>query len=73
MTVSLKDAHANFSALIRELRPGSHVVVTDNGKTVATIMAPENTIPKLLSKRVPGLWKDKVTILSDDNALFARP
>lgn len=64
MTVTLNEAQAHLPGLIHGLSPGEEVVVTENGAPVATITGAK---PAIAEKRVPGLWKGKLTILSDDN------
>lgn len=65
MTVSLQQAQADLAGLIRRLPPGEQLVITENDRPVAWLTAePPPAPPK---RREPGLWKGKLTILSDDD------
>ena len=64
MTVTLTEAQADLAGLIRRLPPGGQVVITDGGRPVATLTAAPPAPPQ---RREPGLWKGKLTILSDDD------
>jgi len=62
-TVTLERAQAELSDLIRGLKPGEELVITDNGTSVGKLSAvPPSPVPP----RVPGFWIGKVTILADD-------
>lgn len=43
-TVSVSDAKNNLSALLREVRGGATVTITDRGVPVACLVAPPSTI-----------------------------
>lgn len=64
MTVSLTQAQADLAGLIRRLSPGEQLVITENDQPVARLTAEPPPPPK---RREPGLWKGKLTILSDDD------
>jgi antitoxin (DNA-binding transcriptional repressor) of toxin-antitoxin stability system len=64
VTATIQDAQADLSGLIRRLAPGEELVLTDAGAEVATVRA---TRPPSPAARVPGLWKGKATIVSDDD------
>ena len=68
MSVTLIQAQADLAGLIHSLPPGGQMVVTENDQPVATITA---AVPTLPGKRIPGLWKDKLTILADDEEHLA--
>ena len=42
-TVSISEAKNNLSALLREVRGGTHVVISDRGIPVAQLVAPPST------------------------------
>jgi prevent-host-death family protein len=64
VTVTLTQAQADLAGLIRQLSPGEQLVITEDGRPVATLTAAP---PAPLKRREPGLWKGKLTILSDDD------
>ena len=58
-TVTLEEAQAHLSELVEQLIPGEEMAITRGPDTVA---------PRKLSKRrVPGLMRGKLTIVSDDD------
>ncbi len=65
MTVSLHQAQADLAGLIHRLSPGEQLVITENDRPVARLTAEPPTSPP--KRREPGLWKGKLTILSDDD------
>jgi antitoxin (DNA-binding transcriptional repressor) of toxin-antitoxin stability system len=65
MTVTLEQARAELAELIHQLTPGEEVVITENEKPVARLVAEPQPAPP--PRREPGLWKGKLTILSDDD------
>ena len=68
MSVTLTQAQADLAGLIKGLPAGKQVVITENGRPIATIIAAPSAAA---GKRVPGLWKGKVTILADDDEHLA--
>ena len=65
MTATIQEAQADLHNLLRRLAPDEEMTLTDNGTVVATVRA--KAPPPSPGKRVPGLWKGKVTILADDD------
>jgi len=63
LSVTLTEAQADLAGLIKTLSPGKQVIITDNCMPIATIIAAQPTSD---TRRVPGIWKGKVTILADD-------
>jgi antitoxin (DNA-binding transcriptional repressor) of toxin-antitoxin stability system len=61
LTISLEQASTQLSGLVRALGPNDVIVLTDNDKPVARIL-PSDTP----HTRVPGVWKGKVSIISED-------
>jgi antitoxin (DNA-binding transcriptional repressor) of toxin-antitoxin stability system len=65
MTVTLTQAQADLAGLIHRLAPGEQLVITENDRPVARLTTePPQSKPKW---REPGLWKGKVTIVSEDD------
>lgn len=65
MTVTLEQARAGLAELIHQLTPGEEVVITENEKPVARLVAePQPTPPP---RREPGLAKGMIVILEDDD------
>lgn len=65
MTATIQEAQADLSGLLRRLKPGEEVTITENGTEVATLRV--KTTPPTPVKRVPGVWKGMATIISDDD------
>ena len=65
-TLTILQASANLSELVRALGPGDEIVLTENDEPVARIL------PKVApTKRVPGAWKGKLEIIDDgDEAIL---
>jgi prevent-host-death family protein len=63
MTVTLKDAQAHLAELIGELVPGEEIVITENEKPVARLVAEK---PAPLQPRVPGSAKSMIAYMADD-------
>jgi antitoxin (DNA-binding transcriptional repressor) of toxin-antitoxin stability system len=61
LTISLEQASAQLSGLVRALGPNDEIVLTDNDRPVARIVASESP-----HTRVPGVWKGKLFISSED-------
>ena len=62
-TVELDEAQATLSELIAGLKPDDEVVIVKNQKPIARLSPPK---PER-SPRVPGLLKDAITIISEDD------
>jgi antitoxin (DNA-binding transcriptional repressor) of toxin-antitoxin stability system len=64
LTVSLEEAQGRLKELISQLGPGDELIITENDRPIATL----STKPAVERKRrVPGLGKGMITILSDDD------
>ncbi len=64
-TATIEEVKHHLDTMIPQLVPGEPLIITENGCPVATLSA---TRPApTLTKRVPGLWKNKATILVDDD------
>ncbi len=61
-TLTIQQASAQLTELVRALAPGDEIVITDNDKPVARIV-PDNS----LLKREAGAWKGKLEILDDSD------
>lgn len=61
-TISVKEAEANLSELIRKLKPGDEVVITENDQPVARLISPVIS-PK---RRRLGTLKGTVKYMSPD-------
>ena len=64
MTVTLTQAQADLATLIHQLPPDGEVVITENDRPVARLVAELPPPPK---RREPGLAKGMITILEDDD------
>jgi antitoxin (DNA-binding transcriptional repressor) of toxin-antitoxin stability system len=42
--ISLPDAQANLTALVRGLSPGQEIIITDNDRAVARLALPEDEV-----------------------------
>jgi antitoxin (DNA-binding transcriptional repressor) of toxin-antitoxin stability system len=63
MTVSLKDAQSRLPELIHGLVPGEELVITENDRPVARIVAPT---PSPRQARQPGTLKGTVLYMAPD-------
>lgn len=64
MTATLQEAQADLAGIIHRLTPGEELTLTQNETVVATLKAgPTAATPR--KRPPPGLWKGKVTIVSD--------
>lgn len=63
MTVTLKDAQAHLAELIAQLTPGDEIVITQNEKPVARLLAEQ---PPTRQPRVPGSAKGMIAYMADD-------
>ena len=64
LTVSLEEAQGRLKELILQLGPGDELIITENDRPIATLCAKPDAERK---RRVPGLGKGMITILSDDD------
>jgi prevent-host-death family protein len=62
--VSLQEAEAKLSALIHQLKPGDEVVITENNRPVAKLIAER---PSARQPRQRGSAKGKLVIHADDD------
>ena len=65
MTATLLEAQADLAGIIHRLAPGEELILTENNEAIATLRAISSG-PMPRKRPPPGLWKDKVIILSDD-------
>jgi antitoxin (DNA-binding transcriptional repressor) of toxin-antitoxin stability system len=66
ITVTLDEAQAHLKELIGKLAPGDEMVITDNQRPVAKLVA-EPVTPPLKQRPGPGFCKGMITIVSDDD------
>ena len=64
MTLTLEDAQARLSDVIRELPPGEEVAITSGGTTVAKLVAP--SAPRATPRPGPGLLKGVIVYMAAD-------
>ena len=64
LTVSVEEAQGKLKELISQLGPGDELIITENDKPIATL---STRTPTERKRRVPGLGKGMITILSDDD------
>lgn len=62
-SVELDVAQATLAELIANLRPDDDVVIMQNHKPVAKLVA----TPTIRPARIPGLMKGKLTVLVEDD------
>jgi prevent-host-death family protein len=62
-TVTIQEAQAKLTDLIHRLVPGDEVVITENNRPVAKLVAPSAQKPSPL----PGRGKGMLTILVEDD------
>ena len=65
MSVSTVEAQGQLLDIIRGLRPGEEVVVTEGGTPVAQVKKAESRAKR--PPRTPGLAKGMIVIVSDDD------
>jgi antitoxin (DNA-binding transcriptional repressor) of toxin-antitoxin stability system len=63
LTISIEQASAQLSGLVRALGPSDEIVLTDNDKPVARIVPSD-----VHRKRVPGAWKGMLTVVKEDDS-----
>ena len=63
-TIPIEEASAQLTGLVRSLRPGDEIVLTDNNQPIARIV-PSQSPP--LAKRQAGVWKGMLTIVKEDD------
>jgi prevent-host-death family protein len=66
MTVNIDQAQAQFADLIALAKAGTEVVITEDGKPVARLIA-EKQAPTTAQPRVPGSAKGQLIILQEDD------
>jgi antitoxin (DNA-binding transcriptional repressor) of toxin-antitoxin stability system len=64
LTISIEQASAQLSGLVRALGPNDVIVLTDNDKPVAKIVPNGSTTA---NKRVPGKCKGMLEIIDDSD------
>lgn len=64
-TVTLEEAQANLAGLIAELKPGEEILITEEDRPVARLVA---EAPNARKPRQPGSAIGKLTIVEDDDA-----
>ena len=64
-TVTLEEAQANLATLIAKLKPGEEVLITQQGRALARLLA-EPTDQR--APRRPGSAIGQLTIVEDDDA-----
>ena len=65
-TVTIQEAQAKLPDLIRKLKPGDEVVITENNQPVAKLVS-ELPKPNPGLRLPPGLGKGYLRIISDDD------
>ena len=65
MTATLLEAQADLAGIIHRLAPGEELILTENNTPIATLKSVASG-SKLGERPPPGLWKDKVIVVSDD-------
>jgi antitoxin (DNA-binding transcriptional repressor) of toxin-antitoxin stability system len=63
-TVTIQEAQSKLPELIRELSPGTEVLITENDQPVAKLVA---ALPARKQRPSPGRAKGMLTILADDD------
>jgi prevent-host-death family protein len=63
-TISLREAEGRLSELIHQLKPGEEVVITENSRPVAKLVA---ETPPARKPRRRGSAKGKLIIRADDD------
>lgn len=64
VTIPIDEAQSRLAELIRQLAPGEEIIITENQQSVAKLVG-EKSAPR--QRRVPGLGKGMITILSDND------
>lgn len=63
-SISIQEAQAKLPELIRALKPGDELLITDNQEAVAKLVSKK---PALHPRPGPGLCKGMITIVADDD------
>jgi prevent-host-death family protein len=66
MTVTLKEAQAQLADLIAKSLAGEEIIITEDEKPVARLIADKPTTPRR-KPRVPGSAKGQLTIHQEDD------
>ena len=64
LTVSVEEAQRKLRELISQLGPGDEMIIIENDRPIATVSTKAAAERK---RRVPGLGKGMITIISDDD------
>jgi antitoxin (DNA-binding transcriptional repressor) of toxin-antitoxin stability system len=64
-TITLEEAQAKLTALIAELKPGEEILITEEDRPVARLVA---ETPDARKPRQPGSAIGKLAIVEDDDA-----
>lgn len=64
LTVSVEEAQGKLRELISQLVPGDELIITENDRPIATL---STTPASERKRRIPGLGKGMITIISDDD------
>lgn len=62
-TITLQEAQINLAQLIARLTPGEEVVITENARPIARLVAEQQPLPQA---RQPGSAVGKIFILQED-------
>ena len=65
MTMTLSEAQADLAGVIHRLTADEELIITEGDRPVARLRA--EPPPKQPQPREPGLWKGKVTVLTEDD------
>ena len=68
VTVSVEEAQEKLKELILRLAPGDELIITDDEKPIASLVSKAMESKK---RRLPGLGKGMITIISDDDEHLA--
>ena len=66
MTLTIEEAQARFPELVRGLAAGEEVVITEDERTVARLVAPPAAVPVGGQRPGPGLLKGMITHMAPD-------
>lgn len=63
--ISIEDAQANLKELIHRLAPGQEVIIMENQRPVAKLVAEQAQAP-ITHRPAPGLGKGMITFIASD-------